>query len=112
MLSLHKKKHGIHFYTVWFATEPFQKPGIVAYYEYAGDKPKTECSEFETLITDLSEAEEEIKSFVLRYDGIHYAYQLMEKYRQKAIEALKIFPENVYKSSLIALLNYAINRMH
>ena len=61
---------------------------------------------------NVLEAEEEIKSFVLRYDGIHYAYQLMEKYRQKAIEALKIFPENVYKSSLIALLNYAINRMH
>lgn len=61
---------------------------------------------------NVLEAEEEIKSFVLRYDGIHYAYQLMEKYRQKAIEALKIFPDNVYKSSLIALLNYAINRMH
>lgn len=61
---------------------------------------------------NVLEAEEEIKSFVLRYDGIHYAYQLMEKYRQKAIEALKIFPDNVYKSSLIALLNHAINRMH
>ncbi len=61
MLSLHKKKHGIHFYTVWFATEPFRKPGIVAYYEYAGEKPEVEYSEFETLITDLTEAEEEIK---------------------------------------------------
>ena len=61
MLSLHKKKHGIHFYTVWFATELFHKPGIVAYYEYADKKPGVACSEFETLITDLSESEEEIK---------------------------------------------------
>jgi octaprenyl-diphosphate synthase len=58
------------------------------------------------------EAQEEIKSFVLRYDGIRYAYHLMEKYRKKAIEALKIFPDNIYKNSLITLLNYAINRMH
>lgn len=61
---------------------------------------------------NVLEAEEEIKSFVLRYDGIRYTYQLMEKYRQKAIDTLKIFPDNVYKSSLIALLDYAINRMH
>ena len=60
----------------------------------------------------ILEAEEEIKSFVLRYDGIRYTYHLMEKYRQKAIDALKIFPDNIYKSSLIALLDYAINRMH
>ena len=61
---------------------------------------------------NVFEAEQEIRSFVLRYDGIRYANQLMEKYRNKAIEALKIFPDNVYKSSLITLLNYAINRMH
>ena len=61
---------------------------------------------------NVLEAEEEIKSFVLRYDGIRYTYHLMEKYRQKAIDALKIFPDNIYKSSLIALLDYAINRMH
>ena len=61
MLSLHKKNHGINFYTVWFATEPFRKSGIVAYYEYAGEKPGAVYSEFETLITDLSETEEEIK---------------------------------------------------
>lgn len=61
---------------------------------------------------DVFEAEQEIRSFVLRYDGIRYANQLMDKYRAKAIEALKIFPENVYKNSLISLLDYAINRMH
>ena len=61
MLSLQKKKHGINFYTVWFAKELFKRPGIVAYYEYAGKKPDMQYTEFETLITDLSESEEVIK---------------------------------------------------
>lgn len=61
---------------------------------------------------DIFEAEQEIRSFVLRYDGMRYAYQLMEQYRQKAIEALNLFPENKYKDSLIALLDYAIKRVH
>ena len=61
MLVLQKKKHGINFYTVWFATAPFRKNGVIAYYEYMGEKPKTAHSKFDTLITDLSESEEEIK---------------------------------------------------
>ena len=61
MLVLHKKKHGINFYTVWFATKPFRKSGMVAYYEYMGDKPKVVYTKFETLITDLTESEDEIK---------------------------------------------------
>lgn len=61
---------------------------------------------------DTFEAEQEIRSFVLRYDGIRYAHQLMEKYRKKAIDTLKIFPDNKYKESLIGLLDYAIQRMH
>jgi len=61
MLVLHRKKHGIHFYTVWFAKEPFRKNGITAYYEYMGEKPKMQYTEFETLVTDLTETEEGIK---------------------------------------------------
>ena len=61
---------------------------------------------------DSFEAEQEIRSFVLRYDGIRYAYQLMDKYRKKAVDTLSIFPENKYKESLISLLDYAIQRMH
>ena len=60
---------------------------------------------------DTFEAEQEIRSFVLRYDGIRYAHQLMEKYRKKAIDTLQIFPDNKYKESLIGLLDYAIQRM-
>lgn len=61
MLVLHRKKHGIHFYTVWFAAKPLNKPGIVTYYEFIGEKPNLPYTNFETLITDLSETEEEIK---------------------------------------------------
>ena len=61
---------------------------------------------------DSFEAEQEIRSFVLRYDGIRYAYQLMDKYRKKAVDVLSIFPENKYKESLISPLDYAIQRMH
>ena len=60
---------------------------------------------------DPMEAEQEIKSFVLRYDGIRYAHQEMEKHRKKAIAALSIFPDNKYKESLVVLLNYAISRV-
>lgn len=61
---------------------------------------------------NIFEAEQEIRSFVLRYDGIRYAYQIMEKYRKKALDALASFPDNKYKESLATLLDYAIQRMH
>lgn len=61
MLLLQKKKHGIQFYTVWFAKEPLKKRGVIAYREYMGDKPKHLNTEFDTLISDLTETEEAIK---------------------------------------------------
>jgi len=61
MLVLHKKKHGIQFYTVWFAKEPIKKSGIIAYHEYKGDKPRSKVTEHSTLLTDLTGTEEEIK---------------------------------------------------
>lgn len=60
---------------------------------------------------NIFETEQDIKSFVLRYDGIRYAHQEMEKHRKKALEALSVFPDGKYKESLIALLDYAINRV-
>lgn len=60
---------------------------------------------------DLFEVEQEIKSFVLRYEGIRYAHQEMEKHRKKALAALSIFPDNKYKECLVALLGYAISRV-
>ena len=54
---------------------------------------------------------QEVKSFVLRYHGDEYAVQRMNECRQKATEALSIFRDSEVKTSLIALLDYAINRI-
>lgn len=61
MLLLQKKKHGIQFYTVWFAKEPVKKNGIIAYREYMGETFTQSVTGFDTLISDLTETEEEIK---------------------------------------------------
>ena len=61
---------------------------------------------------DLEDAEQEIKSFVLRYEGIRYAIARMNEHKNSAIEALRIFPDNPAKKNLIALLEYAVNRTH
>lgn len=60
---------------------------------------------------DMFEAEQEIKSFVLRYDGIRYAYQQMQKHKEQAIAALALFRDSSVKQSLLALLDYSINRL-
>ena len=60
---------------------------------------------------DRFATEQDIKSFVLRYDGIRYSEQQMQMHRKKAIEALSIFPNGKHKDSLIAMLDYAINRV-
>ena len=61
---------------------------------------------------DIFEAEQEIKSFVMRYDGVRYAYRKMQEHKIKAVEALNIFHDSSAKSSLLALLDYTINRVH
>lgn len=54
---------------------------------------------------------EEIKSFVLRFHGDEYAVQKMLGYKKQATEALSIFRDSSEKNSLLALLDYAINRV-
>lgn len=61
---------------------------------------------------DDNDVEQEIKSFVLRYEGIRYAYAQMQTHKKSAIEALSIFHDSAAKRSLIQLLEYAINRLH
>ena len=58
---------------------------------------------------DPFEVEQEIKSFVLRYEGIRYAHQEMEKHRKKALAALSIFPENKYKECSLVLMYILYN---
>ena len=54
---------------------------------------------------------EEIKAFVMRFKGDEYAVQKMIEYKKKATEALNVFRDCPEKSSLLALLDYAINRV-
>lgn len=57
------------------------------------------------------DAEQQIKSFVMRYDGVGYAYKQMQLHKQKATEALLAFRGNTAIDSLLALLDYSINRV-
>ena len=59
MLVLRKKKYGISFVTIWYAKGPVKESGVVQYRE-ALFKPQKESVEFETLLSDLTETEEEI----------------------------------------------------
>lgn len=72
---------------------------------------------------NAAKVEDEIKSFVMRYQGIQYAQHKMEQLRAQAVELLAIFRDPIYpqevamlhpspKQSLIQLLNYAINRLY
>ena len=80
--------------------------------------PREEAEEIRTLAESLTkkeaknvnDTEQTIKSFVLRYDGIGYATRQMQRLRKQAIEVLSIFPDSSRKDSLMALLDYAINR--
>jgi len=82
--------------------------------------PKNESEEIRHLAEDLShgaphmdifEAEQAIKSFVLRYEGVRYAYQQMQLHKEKAVEALSAFHDSSAKNSLKMLLDYTINRL-
>ena len=71
----------------------------------------------EKLVTNGFAQEEEprilehIKSFVLRFKGDEYAVQRMLGYKKEATEALSVFRDSPEKKSLLALLDYAINRV-
>lgn len=58
MITIEKKIHGTALKTVWFATQPIQDDGIIQYKE-AGFKID-DSEEFFTLISDLTDSEEDI----------------------------------------------------
>ncbi|MGN0226519.1 MAG: polyprenyl synthetase family protein [Paludibacteraceae bacterium] len=60
---------------------------------------------------ETENALQQIKSFVLRFKGDEYAVQQMLAYKKQATEALNIFRDSSEKSSLLLLLDYAINRV-
>ncbi|MBR1808392.1 MAG: polyprenyl synthetase family protein [Paludibacteraceae bacterium] len=55
--------------------------------------------------------ENEIKSFVLRYDGIRYAQQRMREHQQTALSALSSFRACPATEALALLLNHTVNRV-
>ena len=59
-----------------------------------------------------SEIEQEIKNFVIRYDGVRYAYQWMRTHRNKAEKALAIFHDSDTKQALLILLDYIMSRLY
>ena len=59
-----------------------------------------------------SEIEQQIKNFVMRYDGVHYAYQCMNTHKRKAEKALTIFHDSDTKQALLTLLDYIISRLY
>ena len=83
--------------------------------------PKDESEHIRQLASDLAqnavyldpvEAEEEIKAFVMRYEGVRYAYRQMQAYKEKALKNLNVFRDSDAKRSMMALLDYAINRLY
>ena len=63
-------------------------------------------------LVDANDAEQEIKSFVLRYEGIRYAIARMNEHKKKAEEALSVFRDSIEKRALLSLLEYAVNRSY
>jgi len=79
--------------------------------------PQAEAEHVKQLAEDLvngvveaSDAEQEIKSFVLRYDGVRYATARMNEHKKSAIETLAVFRDSQPKAALLSLLEYAVNR--
>lgn len=60
MITIEKQVHGIKMITVWFAKKPVTSKGIIVY-KQATFKPVGKSESFDTLITDLTETEEEIR---------------------------------------------------
>lgn len=58
MKAYKKQRHGISFWTVWFAEEPIKHSGIIQYRQASFKEDNSE--EFLSMITDLMETEEEI----------------------------------------------------
>ncbi len=83
--------------------------------------PESEATEIRRLTEALvardksiqpAEAEQDIKAFVLRFDGIGYAYKKMMEHKRLAEEALSVFHDCDARRDLLALLDYTINRVH
>jgi octaprenyl-diphosphate synthase len=65
------------------------------------------------LIRNRSEekkAVNEVIDFVKKSGGIPYAEEVMMRYYQEALDILTTFPDSEYKTSLVSLVSYTIER--
>jgi octaprenyl-diphosphate synthase len=54
----------------------------------------------------------EVIEFVNKSGGLEYATQKMNTYKDEALDMLKAFPDSIYKTSLIDLVNFTVERSH
>ena len=57
-----------------------------------------------------SEKVKEVIDFVIKKGGVEYTKQVMNTYKERALDVLKKFPDSETKNSLEQLLKYAIER--
>lgn len=60
--------------------------------------------------SSTSDFEQVIRSFILRYGGIHYTYQCILKFKNKAMDSIANFHDSIAKDNLVNLLNFVVNR--
>ena len=53
---------------------------------------------------------QEIIAFVKANGGIEYTHQKMHEYKNKAIQILNEFPDSTYKSGLLTMIDYVVDR--
>lgn len=74
---------------------------------------KRQNNRIRNIIKNKNEDPEKVKEvidFVINSGGIKYAEEVMNQYTQEGLAMLEDFPESASKDSLIALVNYTINR--
>ena len=76
-----------------------------------GERLKLKVESLELKVGEESRVLEEVKAFVMRFKGDEYAVKKMLEYKKQATEALSVFRDSPEKKSLLALLDYAINRV-
>ena len=53
---------------------------------------------------------QEVTSFAIANGGIEFSEQKMLEFRDEALDILSDLPDNEYKSSLVNLVNYVVER--
>ena len=71
MLLISKKRHGIYIRDCWYAEEPIKEKGIIRYRYYVGENPSFPGVQDRTLLTDLTETEEEMDLNYVKGEGIN-----------------------------------------